>query len=330
MTTLDVLVVAEHRAGEVEPVTHQLVAQALAVSPGARVSLLALQAPGAGVAAALTRAGAHRLLVCEHEALASYNPEAYCRTVEHIARRLSPDLLVCGHTFQGMEVGPWVAARLGRPLASNCVEVCVRDGRLAAERLVYGGAWQVGLSLPLPAVVTLARRGAPAKREAREADIERVDPPGLGGLATEIVASIAPQMGEGDITRSDVVVGVGRGIKDPANLALIEELAEVLGGVVACSRPLVDLEWMPHERQVGASGREINARVYLACGISGAAQHLAGIGGVQTVIAINKDASAPIFGMSHVGVVGDLFEVVPALIAEARKRRGSLVSTHEG
>jgi electron transfer flavoprotein alpha subunit len=173
-------------------------------------------------------------------------------------------------------------------------------------------------------VATLARHGkaspvqtAPAPVEDLAIDLEAL------GIRTEPLGVIEAEVGDGDITRSDVVIGVGRGIRDPANLALIEDLAKELGGVVACSRPLVDLEWMPHAKQVGASGQEIAPRVYIACGISGAAQHLAGIRGAQTIVAINKDPKAPIFGLSDYAVVGDLFEVVPALTEKARESRAA-------
>lgn len=331
MKAAQVLVLAEHRAGQVEPITHQLLRQGRDVAGDGQLSLLVLAGPGADIAARLDQAGADRVLSVEDEALSSYNPEAYCRVVEAMVRELRPDLLLCGHTFQGMEVAPWVAARLGVPLASNCVAVCAEGDDIAVERLVYGGAWQVktGLDRGMPVVITLARKGAPALGSPRQARIDSIDAGShISSLSTHVVASLQPEPGEGDITQSDLVVGVGRGIKDPANLAMMEELAQVLGGVVACSRPLVDLEWMPHQRQVGASGRDINCKVYLACGISGAAQHLAGIGGVETIFAINKDASAPIFGVSHFGVAADLFEIVPALIAEAR-RRGGILSGRE-
>ena len=328
---MQVLALAEHRAGEVEPITQQLLRQGRDLARGGSLSLLVLAGPGSGIAGRLEQAGADRLLSFEDEALSTYNPEAYCRFVEALVRELRPDVLLCGHTFQGMEVAPWVAARLGAPLASNCVAVCAEGDAIVAERLMYGGAWQVKtkLSAASTVVVTVARKGASMPAAPAQARIDSLDAtPHVSSLSTEVVASIQPQAGEGDITQADLVVGVGRGIKDPANLAMMQELADALGGVLACSRPLVDLEWMPHESQVGASGREISSKVYLACGISGAAQHLAGIGGVETVIAINKDASAPIFGLSHFGVAGDLFEIVPALIAEARRRRATASESH--
>jgi electron transfer flavoprotein alpha subunit len=220
-----------------------------------------------------------------------------------------------------MEIGPWVAASLGLRLFSNAFDLEASESELVASRKVYGAAWQVRVAAPLDGTVvaTMARHGRPVPEQTPPAPVEQmsIDLEGLA-IGTKSMGVVTPDAEEGDITRSDVVIGVGRGIRDPANLAMVEELARELGGVVACSRPLVDLEWMPHSRQVGASGQEIAPKVYIACGISGAAQHLAGIRGAQTIVAINKDPKAPIFGLSDYGVVGDLFEVVPALTEMAR------------
>jgi electron transfer flavoprotein alpha subunit len=321
---VDVLVFGEHRDGQLEPITHQLAEKGRELAgPNGKVSVLILGGPDLA-AADLSLVGADTVQFVRHPALASYNPEAAVKVAAEAVRHLKPPLFLCGHTFQGIEVAPWVAARLGLPLLSNCFDLCREPAALVGRRPVYGQAWQVSVRAPLETTVvaTLARAGANRRPDGPQPEVRslEVDIDSLG-IKTTLEATITPEPGSEDIGRAEVVVGVGRGIRDPANLRLVEELADALGGVLACSRPLVDLEWMPHERQVGASGREINARVYIACGISGAAQHLAGIRGVQTVIAINKDARAPLFGVSHYGVVGDLFEVVPALVEEAKRVR---------
>jgi electron transfer flavoprotein alpha subunit len=227
-----------------------------------------------------------------------------------------------------MEVAPWVAARLSVPLLPNCVGLDVEGDDLVAERLVHGQAWQARLHVRWrgTVVASLARSGgAPAPVDgAGAAALERleIDPAALG-IRTRVTGATRPAAGEVDIARAEVVVGVGRGIGDSSNLPLVEDLAEALGGVVACSRPLVDLEWMDYGRQVGASDKAIRPKVYLACGISGAAQHLAGITDAETVVAINRDPNAPIFRVAHYGAVADLLQVVPELTAEARRRRAA-------
>jgi electron transfer flavoprotein alpha subunit len=323
----DVLLLVDHRDGAPEPVTLQGIAQALEIaSPGkGQVSGLLLCGSNTGIAERLLDWGLHALYVVEDGRLDGHNPEALSKAAAEAVRRLEPGLFVCGHTFQGMDVAPWVAAALATPLFPNCVALRCEGDDLIAERLVYGQAWQITLRLPWKGTVvaTLARSaGSPVSGTApRRTPVERLDLDlSRLGIRTRATGLTRPHEGEVDISRADVVVGVGRGVRDPSNLAVMEELAKALGGVVACSRPLVDLEWMPYERQIGVSGKSIRPKVYIACGISGAAQHLAGITEAEMVVAINQDPNAPIFRVAHYGVVADLLQVVPALTSEARQR----------
>jgi electron transfer flavoprotein alpha subunit len=326
----DVLLLVDHREGSVEPVTFQLAAQAreLATASGGRASALLLCAEAAEVAEQLDGLGLAAIYRIEDPLLADYSPELFGKLTAEAVRRLEPGLLLCGHTFQGMEVAPWVAARLSLPLLPNCLELAVEGDDLVAERLVHGQAWQARLRLPWrgTVVASLARSGGSPERgssvggtplESLHVDLSSLE------ILTRVTGTTRPAPGEVDLARAEIVVGAGRGIRDPSNLALIEALAEALGGVVACSRPLVDLEWLPYDRQVGASGKTIRPKVYIACGISGAAQHLAGIADAETVVAVNQDANAPIFRVAHYGAVADLLQVVPELTAEVRRRRGA-------
>lgn len=329
----DVLLLVDHRAGAVEPTTEQLVAQARAIvaqAGGGCVAALLLGGEGDGLAEQLAGAAPDRILAVEHPLLADYNPEAWCRVAAEAVRRLEPALFLCAHTFGGMDVAPFVAAALPAPLLPNCLELAVEGGVLAAERLAHGGAWQTRLVLEWggTVVASVARRGGGADSRGPApgppAEVERLAiDPGALGVRSDVLEIRRPAAADVDIARADVVVGVGRGIGDASHLPAVEALADALGGVVACSRPLVDLEWLPYDRQVGASGKAIQPKLYVACGISGAAQHLAGIADAQTVVAINRDPSAPIFRVAHYGVVGDLLELLPALTAEARRRRGA-------
>lgn len=325
----DVLVLVDHRDGIPEPVTQQLVTQARdLVGAAGGVSALLLCGDAGEVVPHLQGIGLDAIHLVESEFLDVYNPELTAKLAARAVRRLEPDLFLCGHTFQGMEIAPWVAAALQLPLLPNCLELRAEGEEIAAERLVHGQAWQTSLRCPWrgTVVASMARGGNPVARDIRDeaTPLQRldVDPSSLE-VGTRVMESIRPEPGRVDISRAEVVVGAGRGVRDQANLAVVERLAEALGGVLACSRPLVDLEWMPYEQQVGASGKTIRPRVYIACGISGAAQHLAGIAEAGTIIAINQDANAPIFRVSHYGVVADLLRVVPELEAVARRRRGS-------
>jgi electron transfer flavoprotein alpha subunit len=324
----DILLLVDHRDGLPDPASYQLVAQGLELtgSSDGEVSALVLCGEADGIVERFRGSGLARIHVVADDRLAGRNPEAFGKAAAEAVRRLQPGLFLCAHTFQGMEVAPWVAAALAIPLLSNCSTLRIDRDELVAERLVYGQAWQTTLRLPWKrtVVASLARSGGSRTREGEEGStpVDRLDI----DLSTLDIRTVdkgvtRPWEGEVDISRASVVVGVGRGIRDPSNLAMAEELAEVLGGVVACSRPLVDLEWMPYERQVGVSGTSIRPKVYIACGISGAAQHLAGITEAEMVVAINQDANAPIFRVAHFGVVGDLLQVLPELSAEARRRR---------
>jgi electron transfer flavoprotein alpha subunit len=325
----EVLLLVDHRDGVPEPVTHQLAAQARElVGAAGGVSALLLCGDAAEVVPHLEGVGLDAVQLVESELLAVYNPELTARLAARAVRQLDPDLFLCGHTFQGMEIAPWVAAALQLPLLPNCLALRAEGEEIAAERLVHGQAWQTSLRRPWrgTVVASLARGGGTVARETGDeaAALRRLDiDPASLGVGTRVQESIRPEPGQVDIARAEVVVGAGRGMRDRENLVVVERLAEVLGGVVACSRPLVDLEWLPYEQQVGASGKTIRPRVYIACGISGAAQHLAGITEAGTIIAINRDANAPIFRVSHYGVVADLLRVVPELEAVARRRRGS-------
>lgn len=328
--TRDVLLLVEHIDGALEPITAQLIAQArsLAEAAGGQVGALLLAGKESGIAEQLDASSIDSIYAVEDDRLTPYNGEAHSRVAAEAIRQLAPGLFLCGHSFQGMEIAPWVAATLGVPLLSNCTELDVEAEELVAERLVHGQAWQVRLRLPWSSsvVASIARHGelptpaakpSPASLERLEIDLASL------GVRSEVTGTARPEPGEVDISRADVVIGIGRGLRDPSNLPIIEDLAEALGGVVGCSRPLVDLEWLPYERQVGVSGKAIRPKLYVACGISGAAQHLAGIADAERIVAINSDANAPIFRIAHYGVVGDLLEIVPALAVEVRRRRAN-------
>jgi len=324
----DVLLLVDHREGVPEPVTYQLARQAreLVGAVGGSVSALLLCDDGESAAAQLQGVGLDVIHLVEDEMLGAYNPELTGKLAARAIRQLDPGLFLCGHTFQGMEIAPWVAAALELPLLPNCLELRLEGEEIVAERLVHGQAWQTSLRRPWEGTVvaSMARSGGSLAREASDGatPLQRLDIDLSSlGVRTSVTESIRPSAGEVDISRADVVIGAGRGVRDQSNLAVVEGLAGALGGVLACSRPLVDLEWMPYEQQVGASGKTIRPKVYIACGISGAAQHLAGITDAGIIIAINQDANAPIFRVSHYGVVADLLQVVPELEAVARRRR---------
>ena len=319
----DVLLLLDHRDGSLDPQSHGLVncACELAAASGGRADALLLSASENGIEKSLATSGLHTIHRVLDARLDPYSPEAWARATTAAVEKLQPGLLLCAHTSVGREIAPWVAARVAAPLLSNCLTLRAEAGELIAERLVYSGSWQVELRVEWqgPVVASLARGAAPKACGARPPSLEPLD---IGSALGEVETRVAREslaQGDVDVARADVVVGGGRGVATASDLALLEALAQALGGVVAGSRPLVDRGWLPAERLVGASGSAIRPRVYVACGISGASHHLAGIAGAGTIVAINADADAPIFRVADVGVVADLRDILPALLAEARR-----------
>jgi electron transfer flavoprotein alpha subunit len=237
-----------------------------------------------------------------------------------------PFLTLIGHTATGMDFAPSLAAHLKMPLATDCIGIELQGETFSLIRQLYGGKINAEVSFikKAPYMATV-RSGAFPVVEKDPLDGEIVPLPSLlahEGLAKRFLQYVEAAVGEVDITQADILVSVGRGIKGPENIPMMKELADAIGGTLSCSRPVVDKKWLPKACQVGTSGKTVKPKVYIAIGISGAFQHIAGMKGAATVIAINKDPKAPIFGVAQYGIVADLFKIVPVLkdkIKELRK-----------
>lgn len=317
------LLLVEHDGDTISNASRQLMAQARehADSLGAEFATLLLGHDLQGLAQAVAAMGADVVYVAEARPLAEYSPVAYVEALLQALKSLSPQLVLLPDSFSVREVGPAVAFRLGRPFLNNCVGLELSEAGMTAVQPRYGGAVHVRVQLLMPAMVCLQPgRGAkdvPAAKVARIVPMPVVVDADDGKV--KVVGTKRGGGGDVDLARAEIIVSCGRGLGKPDNIALLRELASALGAVVACSRPLCDMGWLPGEHLVGMSGRTVSPKVYLACGISGAPQHIAGMKDAKRIIAINKDASAPIFGVAHYGVVGDLFQIVPAMIQQARK-----------
>ncbi len=308
-------------------------AQSITDSLGGRLTGL-LAGGRIGDAAADLSRYADEVLVVESPVFEEYHPDVLATLVEDACRETDPDLILLGHTLQGMDLAPRLALRLEAWLVTNCLDVVVaRGGReLVCERPVHRGRLRARLRLSeFPAVITLQPGGAVSPQERNRGEVRSLgfEPP--TELSMTITGVIGPDTTsfDVDITRADVVVAAGRGIGEPDAFVMIEELAEALGGVAACSRPLVDMGWVGSERQVGISGKTVTPRLYVACGISGAFEHIVGMKDSRVVVAVNTDPEAPIFRYARYGIVGDLNEVVPALTEVVRSVRGQSVDTLE-
>ncbi len=325
----DVLVLAESRDGAVDGVTLELLAKGRQLADRLGEHLLALvMGEGARrVAASLQKKGPDRILLVEDPVLGTAGVEPQVHVVSEIVRRTEARLLLVGYTLKGMELVPAVATRLGMPVLTNCVGIELLEGEVVVTRPLFDGVFHAKIALDAgrPAVIGLQQGCGLAEDSAKkEAPIEpvTVDFSQVAAL-TQVLGIIADTQTDVDIAKAEIVVSVGRGIGGQENIRIVEEMAQALGGVLACSRPIVDLGWLSRERQVGASGKSVAPKVYIACGISGASQHVAGITGAKRIIAINKDPNAPIFQVAHFGVVTNLFDIVPALTEEARKSRAT-------
>jgi electron transfer flavoprotein alpha subunit len=324
----DVLVVTEHWGSEVETITCQMLAKGRELADGLGGQLLALvmgYEPGR-VTETLRDKGMDKILVVDDPALRQAGAELQAHVVSEIARRTESRLVLIGYSLVGMELAPAVAARLGVPAVTNCISVELRDGALVVTRPLFDGTMhaQIVLEENGPAVVAIQKGITPSTQASgKVAPVEpfEVDLQGIS-FRSRVLEIIEEPATEVDISKADIIVSVGRGIGDKEKISIIQELADALGGVVACSRPVVDVGWLPRDRQVGASGKSVAPKVYIACGISGASQHLSGMSESGRIIAINKDANAPIFQVAHYGIVADLFDVVPALTQEAKKKEG--------
>jgi len=226
-----------------------------------------------------------------------------------------------------MDIAPALAVQLKMPLATDCIGIDVTGETFAIIRQLYGGKVNSAVSFLKsgPYMITVRTGAFPVvEKEPFPGEIVSVPSPLTDeGLAKRFLQYVEAAVGEVDITQADVLVSVGRGIKEAENIPLVKELADMLGGALSCSRPVVDKKWLPKDRQVGTSGKTVKPKVYIAIGISGAFQHIAGMKGAGTVIAINKDPKAPIFGVATYGIVADLFKFVPVLKARVKELKKS-------
>ena len=319
-----VLAVMEQRDGALRSVSHEILAAArrLADADGGTVDALVLAAGPVAGADALGRFGADRVLTGTHPDFRLYQPDGFAATAGAAAAGCAA--IVLGATATGRDLAPRVAARLKVPCASDVTELSRDGGSVTVTRPVYAGkALQRVRLTATPAIVTIRPNTFPAVETAKAGQAATVEVPAFAARVT-VKAIKAPPEAALDVSEAPVVISGGRGLRDPANFKLLEELAAAFGNAaVGASRAVVDAGWRDHGAQVGQTGKTVSPGLYIAVGISGAIQHLAGMRTAKTIVAINKDKDAPIFKTADYGIVGDLFEILPRLTDEVRKVRGS-------
>ena len=318
----DILILAEHLEGQLAPSTLELVTKGreLAAQSGGAARAALLGANAGGLAQALAGYGVEVLHV-DDPGLAEYTEGGYAQVVRALADSLAPRVVLVAHTAQGYDLAPGLAGALDLPLVSNCVDVRLEGEKLVVVRRLLNEKIQgeFELASEKPYVVTL--RPGTAKPAGPAAGGKVTPTPvalDASKVRTKFLGIERPQVSDIDIAAADVIVSAGRGIQKKENLPLVEEFAKLLGGVVGASRPLTDLEWLPKTRQVGQSGKTVRPKLYVACGISGAMQHVAGMKDAGLIIAINTDPSAPIFEVAHVGIVANVLQILPLAIKELK------------
>jgi electron transfer flavoprotein alpha subunit len=318
-----ILVVAEQRDGKLNRATWETIAAAQQAGDPIKVAVVGASVDA--VAGEVAAAAVEEVITCDDGALGAYTADGYVAALEGIVEAEQPSLVFLAHTYQTRDFAPALAARLSRALVTDVTAMKKQGSGLAFARPVFQGKLSADVTAegPAPHFVTIqigAFRADTAARGSAPAPVRRA--------AVKIDAAAIRQKPEApfkeakqavDLSQAERIVAVGRGIKGQEHLKLAEQLAQAMGAELAASRPICDSGWLPMDRQIGSSGQTVAPKLYVALGISGAIQHLVGMKGSRTIVAINKDGEAPIFEVADYGIVGDLFEVVPALIAELNK-----------
>lgn len=315
----NIFILAEAKNGELDTLALQMASRGrqLADQWGCELNALILGHDLDAPVQQLSDKGFNHIYVMDDEEFEPYHPEVYVNTVAEFMQEHKPSLLLVGYTYLGMELGPILSKRLGANLLSNCVEITQENDTLFVTRQMFNGDIFAKIEVnQLPLIVSVQKNYLPVIEEGYlPAKVTRVQTNEKNAeVRAKILSILSPKIEGIDITKADILVSVGRGIGTKENIELAKQLAEKLNGTVSGSRPITDMGWLPHECHVGISGRIVRPKIYIALGISGASQHVAGMIDSQYIIAINNDPNAPIFRVADCGIVGDIMEVVPALL----------------
>jgi electron transfer flavoprotein alpha subunit len=323
---VNILAFAEQREGKFKKCAFEVVQAAtkLAGPLGGSVTAVVVGKGVSSIAGELGSYGVGRVVAIEHDGLALYSTTAYAKAFADLARKENASAILLPASQMGKDLAPRLAGKLDAGVAADCVALRAEGGEIIATRPVYAGKGltdvRVTTALKLFTLRPNVFTAAPSNGSA--AKVEVVAPALTDGDFAARAVSVKIAEGRPDVTEAGIIVSGGRGLKAPENFKLVEALADVLGAAVGASRAVVDAGWRPHDEQVGQTGKTVSPSLYIACGISGAVQHLAGMSSSKYIVAINKDKDAPIFQIADYGIVGDVFEILPALTAELKKTLG--------
>lgn len=322
-----ILVFIEHRNGVLNKTSLEAIAaaQSLAAQLQQPVSAILLGSDVSTLAQQIVGYNLAKVLCASNARLSEYTPDGYCDAMERAVRQLDPQLVVMPHTYLVRDYAPKLAARFGKSLISDCIRAEVSGTSITFTRRIFLGKLDADVvSDGEPPVFATFQSGAYRADQATKGtgapiEVMEVEVGEIRMTPEEPFQEVKQAV---DLSKAEIIVAIGRGIKSKENIALAEKLAEVIGGDIAASRPICDAEWLPIDRQIGSSGQTVAPKLYIALGISGAIQHLVGMKNSGTIVAINKDPEAPIFDIADYGIVGDLFEAVPVLTEELKKIKG--------
>lgn len=312
-----IFVLVEHRRGEIRDVTYELLTKGreLAAKLNGEVTALLLGYKVDNFVEKL-KSNAHRIFIIDDEKLKDFNAETYQIVLSDILKKENPFITLIGNTAFGTDLAPALGTELGIPMTTDCISIDIENNNLIAIRQMYDGKLNAKISF-VPSeqfLITVRQAAFLAEAGNLNAEVSPIASPLTQDIDyRKFIEYLEAAVGDVDITRADIIVAIGRGIKEKDNLPLVEDLANSIGGVLACSRPVVDAGWLPKDRQVGSSGKTVKPKLYLALGISGSFQHITGMKGADIIVAVNKDPNAPIFNEADYGIVDDLFKVVPVL-----------------
>lgn len=319
----NILIVAEIQNGSIRESSYELASFAQKISEPGHVKSVVIGEGVAEEAAAFSAKGGGDVICVDDPAAANYSAEVYKQAILAAIKETEANIILLSNTPSGWDVGPRLAAGLDAAFAPDCFDVDKEDGNLIFLRRIFNGKLDARVECTADVVVATMQPGATAPFEnSTVGNVSNLNVAFSEQKSRFIETKVAESKGV-DLSKAEIIVSGGRGVGNPEKFPeVIQPLADVLGGAMGASRPVVDAGWLPHEYQVGSSGQIVTPKLYLACGISGAIQHLVGMKGSNYIIAINKDGDAPIFEVADLGVVGDLFEIVPALTEAVKSAKG--------
>jgi electron transfer flavoprotein alpha subunit len=324
-----ILVIVEQNDGKVSRIGWEALAaaQEIGAASNQEVSALLLGKNANAAAKAMADCKVKQIWFVENAELANYTPDGFAAACKMVIDKSSPQYIFAGHSYQARDYFPKLATSCSRALMSDCVGYRVEGGAVVFVRQAFQGKVNADFAFSGSApYFASVQAGAVSSEKVQKGGSPAIANAGIDlsktAIRTNVLEIFEGVKGKVDLTKADIIVSVGRGIKDKDKVPVVEELAKALGAELAASRPVCDDGWLPLDRQIGSSGQTVAPKLYLAVGISGAIQHLVGMKGSRCIVAINKDERAPIFDVADYGVVGDLFEVVPALTAAVKEVRG--------